>query len=83
MDQHRPHVFNISQNNNQPMWHEKPDTIQFQSFNTTKIGTIPKTPTQPIQSQTGALYNIIGAVINMDQRKAEPHKDNRSAYMYR
>eukprot|EP00971_Amphidinium_carterae_P288194 5721673-Amphidinium_carterae.2 len=55
------------------MWHEEPDTIQFQNFNTTQTGTTTKTPTQPIQPQIG-LYKS-RAMINIDEKTPETYKE--------
>eukprot|EP00971_Amphidinium_carterae_P184603 3665047-Amphidinium_carterae.3 len=53
---------------------EEPDTIQFQNFNATPQQTASGTPTLPLRSQIGTLYNA-GAVNNMNEKTPETYKE--------
>eukprot|EP00971_Amphidinium_carterae_P158354 3139237-Amphidinium_carterae.1 len=52
------------------VWHEQPDTLQFQAYQQQPTGT----PSQPMPTQIGTLYNM-GAVININEKTPQTHKE--------
>eukprot|EP00971_Amphidinium_carterae_P244915 4862937-Amphidinium_carterae.1 len=76
----RPQVFNIADNTER--WHQEPNNTQFQACSSTQQ---PRgTPSQPIQSQMGRLYNDtlyrIGAGINVNERMPTTYKESASGW---
>eukprot|EP00971_Amphidinium_carterae_P253302 5028973-Amphidinium_carterae.1 len=75
----RPQVFNIADKTEH--WHQEPDNIQFQvcssqqQLQPSQLGT----PSQPLQSQTGTLYNDalypFGAVISVYEKTPTTYKE--------